>query len=91
LFGGVEFQVPSGPSERLFSRWAQPTPEHGVLGQGFVVCLGQKPRIEPVPRQSIGPRWVGWVASDEFEQWRRMKDKSAEDKRTVANRPTIWG
>jgi hypothetical protein len=28
---------------------------------------------------------------DEFEQWRRMKDKFADDKRAVANRPAIWG
>jgi len=34
---------------------------------------------------------VEWVALDEFEQWRRMKDKSVEDKRAVANRPAIWG
>jgi hypothetical protein len=34
---------------------------------------------------------VGWIASNEFEQWRRMKDKSVEDKGTAANRPAIWG
>jgi hypothetical protein len=34
---------------------------------------------------------VEWVVSDEFEQWRRMKDKFAEDKRAVANRPATWG
>jgi hypothetical protein len=34
---------------------------------------------------------VVWVALSEFEEMRRMKDKSVEDKRTVVNRPAIWG
>jgi hypothetical protein len=34
---------------------------------------------------------VEWVVSNEFEQVRRMKDKSVDDKRTVVNRPAIWG
>ena len=55
------------------------------------MCREQSSRIEPVPLESTGPKYVGWVASDEFEQWRRMKDKSVEDKRAAANRPAIWG
>ncbi len=61
VFGGVEFQVPSGPSERLFSRRAQPAPEPWRLGQGLACARGKNPGSNRCQIRASGLDEVGWV------------------------------
>jgi len=87
----LSFRFPPDPQNGFSVDELNPRQNMAFWERDLIVCWGQHPRIEPVPLQSIGPKLAGWVALDEFEQWRRMTDKSAEDKRAVANRPAIWG
>jgi len=86
----LSFRFPPDPQNGFSVDELNPRQNMAFWERGLFCARGQKPRIGPVPLESTALKW-GVVASMEFEQWRRMKDKSAEDKRAVVNRPEIWG
>ena len=57
----LSIRFPPDPQNGFSVDELNPRQNHGVWDSDFL-CPGQKPRIEPVPLLSIGPKW-GVVAS----------------------------
>ncbi len=61
VFGGVEFQVPSGPSERLSSRELNPRQNHGVWDRDLLVPGVKNLGSNRCQIRASGLDEVGWV------------------------------